>query len=116
MVCVTQQKTCERLIQKGNDLLQNANDELYIIHVVNENDKLLDDYSDGEALEYLFGITKLLNAELIIERSKNIIETLVKFASEKNINFVVMGKSPDKKNIFEDKLKRKLKDVEIFVV
>ena|SRR5665647_2210570 len=116
MVCVTQQKTCERLIEKGKDLFQNANDELYIIHVVNENDKLLNDYSDGEALEYLFGITKLLDAELIIERSKNIIETLVKFATEKKINIIVIGKSPDKKNPFEEKLKKKLKNIEMYVV
>ena len=40
MVCVTQQKTCERLIHTGYNMT-NENDNLYIIHVVNENDKFL---------------------------------------------------------------------------
>lgn len=116
MVCVTQQKTCERLIQKGNYLKKDENDNLFVIHVVNENDKLLNTYSDGDALEYLFGITKVLGAELIIERSKNIINTIVNFAKEKKINIIVIGKSPDKDSVFEEKLRRKLKDVNIIAI
>ena len=115
MVCVTQQKTCERLIDKGNSL-KNDGDMLYVVHVVNENDKLLRNYTDGEALEYLFGITKELGAELVIERSKNIIETLVKFAGKNDIGKVVLGKSPDGKNKFEEKLKKKLKDIEMIII
>lgn len=116
MVCVTQQKTCERLIQKGNYLKKDENDNLFVIHVVNENDKLLNTYSDGDALEYLFGITKVLGAELIIERSKNIINTIVNFAKEKKINVIIIGKSPDKDSVFEEKLRRKLKDVNIIAI
>ena len=116
MVCVTQQKTCERLIQKGNYLKKDENDNLFVIHVVNENDKLLNTYSDGDALEYLFGITKVLGAELIIERSKNIINTIVNFAKEKKINIIVIGISPDKDSVFEEKLRRKLKDVNIIAI
>lgn len=116
MVCVTQQKTCERLIAKGKSLVKNENDELLVIHVVNENDKFLNNYSDGDALEYLFGITKVLGAELVVERSKNIINTIVKFAKDRNINVIVMGESPDNKNTFQEKIKKKLKDVEIIVI
>lgn len=116
MVCVTQQKTCERLIAKGKSLVKNENDELLVIHVVNENDKFLKNYSDGDALEYLFGITKVLGAELVVERSKNIINTIVKFAKDRNINVIVMGESPDNKNTFQEKIKKKLKDVEIIVI
>ncbi len=116
MVCVTQQKTCERLIEKGKSLLKNENDHLYVIHVVNEKDNFLDNYSDGEALEYLFGITKVMGAELIVKRSKNILATLVTFAKENEINTVVMGESPDQKNPFEEKLRKKLKHTTVWVV
>jgi K+-sensing histidine kinase KdpD len=115
MVCVTQQKTCERLIDKGNSL-KNEDNMLYVVHVVNENDKLLKNYTDGEALEYLFGITKKLGAELVIERSKNIIDTLVKFADKNAVATVVLGKSPDRKNKFEEKLKKKLKNIEMIII
>ncbi len=58
MVCVTQQKTCERLILSGYEMLKNDNDKLFVIHVVNEKDNFLDNNSDGEALEYLFNVSK----------------------------------------------------------
>ena len=33
MVCVTQQRTCDRLIKFGHDVLGDQNGELFIIHV-----------------------------------------------------------------------------------
>lgn len=72
MVCVTQQKTCERLILKGNELIESEEDKLFVIHVVNEKEKFLDSYSDGEALEYLFQVSKESGADLTVLRSKNI--------------------------------------------
>lgn len=115
MVCVTQQKTCEKLIRIGAELCRESEDNsLYVIHVVNENDKLLYNLSDGDALEYLFQITKDVGANLTIKRSKDVVKALVDFADEYEITHVVMGSSPDKnasKN-FESKLKRKLPDRE----
>lgn len=111
MVCVTQQKTCERLIRRGADMLaEDDQNTLYVIHVVNEKDKLLYNLSDGDALEYLFEITKEIGADLVIRRSKDVIQTLVDFANGKSITHVVLGTSPEKnpaKN-FVSKLKKKL--------
>lgn len=119
MVCVTQQKTCENLIRKGYEIYtENVNDptlnSLYVIHVVNENDKLLFNLSDGDALEYLFEITKQLGADLVVKRSKDVIKTLVDFASEKSITHIVIGNTTDitASRHFEQKLRRKLADVE----
>ncbi len=118
MVCVTQQKTCEKLIRTGYDLFTKVDEaSLFVIHVVNENDKLLFNLSDGDALEYLFEITKELGAELVIKRSKDVIKTLVDFAIEKNINQIVLGSAADitaTKN-FEQKLRRKLPDTEFII-
>ncbi len=115
MVCVTQQKTCENLIKAGYELSKDVeSSSLYVIHVVNENDKLLFNLSDGDALEYLFEITKELGADLVVKRSRNVISTLVDFAEEKGITHIVMGSASEitaTKN-FEQKLKRKLPDVE----
>ncbi len=38
MVCVTQQKTCERLILEGHKLIKSEEDKLYVIHVVSERE------------------------------------------------------------------------------
>ena len=118
MVCVTQQKTCEKLIRIGYDLYKiNEDSNLYVIHVVNEKDKLLYNLSDGDALEYLFEITKELGADLVIKRSKDVIKTLVDFALDKNITHIVLGSATDvtaTKN-FEQKLRRKLPDREFII-
>lgn len=117
MVCVTQQKTCEKLIQKGFETLKNEDDFLFVIHIVNEKDRLLYKLSDGDALEYLFDITKELGAELVVKRSKNVIKSLVKFAKEKEITHIVIGTSPEKGkgNKFSDKLKKKLPNIEFIM-
>lgn len=114
MVCVTQQKTCEKLIDQGVKLTREQGDNLYVIHVVNENDMLLNNFSDGEALEYLFKITKNVGAELVIKRSKDVIKSLIDYAEEMKITHVVLGSSRDKdpSNNFVTKLKKALPDRE----
>lgn len=118
LVCVTQQKTCENLIRTGLKLSsEEEENNLFVIHVVNENDKLLYNLSDGDALEYLFKITKDIGADLIVKRSKDVIKTLVEFAEENEITHVVLGSSQDtdsSKN-FASKLKRKLPGMEFVV-
>lgn len=95
MVCVTQQKTCERLIVNGYSMKDKEEDKLYVIHVVNEKDKFLDKNSDGEALEYLFNVSKKVGADLAVLRSKDIIKTIKDFANENNITHILMGVSPE---------------------
>ncbi len=119
MVCVTQQKTCERLILKGNELIESEEDKLFVIHVVNEKEKFLDSYSDGEALEYLFQVSKKSGADLTVLRSKNILKTLVDFARDNEITHIIMGVSPVDKALSSGnirlKLQNELPDVEFIV-
>lgn len=91
MVCVTQQKTCERLILKGHELIDSEEDKLFVIHVVNEKEKFLENSDDGEALEYLFHVSKNVGADLTVLRSKNILKTMVDFAMDNDITHIVMG-------------------------
>lgn len=114
LVCVTQQKTCEKLIKQGARLSEQYSSSLYVLHVVNENDKLLYNFSDGDALEYLFDITKGVGAELTIKRSKDIIKTIVDFADEMQITYIVLGSSREKDpaDNFVSKLRKKLPDRE----
>lgn len=112
LVCVTQQKTCEKLIQQGAELSNEQACNLYVLHVVNENDKLLYNFSDGDALEYLFRITKKIGAELTVKRSKDVIKTIVDYADEMNITHIVLGSSREKdpSNNFVIKLQKRLPD------
>ena len=85
LVCVTQQKTCERLIKKGAALRDELGGELYIIHVALNGLKFLGNSKEGEALEYLFGISKSVGAELTVLRSDNILKAITGFAKDNKI-------------------------------
>lgn len=120
MVCVTQQRTCERLILNGISMLKNKSDNLYVIHVVNEKQKFLNNDDDGEALEYLFQASRKAGAELTVLRSRNLVKAMEDFARKNNITHIVMGASPDEeiqkeKNITLN-LKNLLPEVEFIIL
>ncbi|WP_069649256.1 universal stress protein [Caloranaerobacter ferrireducens] len=115
MVCVTQQKTCERLIMKGYKAVRSDNDKLFVIHVVNEKDKFLNNSSDGEALEYLFNVSKKVGADLTVLRSKDVVKAMADFAKKHNITNIIMGASPDSDDLKDHKIAMKLKQMLPFV-
>lgn len=94
MVCVTQQKTCERLISSGETLKKEIGSDLYVIHVVKESDKFLYNDSEPDALQYLFNVSKEAGAELTVLRSDDVVDTIKKFAVDKSIGHIVLGEPP----------------------
>ncbi|RKD32470.1 universal stress protein UspA [Thermohalobacter berrensis] len=120
MVCVTQQKTCERLIMNGYERKKDNKDKLFVIHVVNENQNFLNNSSDGEALEYLFKVSKKVGADLTVIRAKDTIKALADFAIKNNITQIVMGASPDGDKLRDHnialKLKKKLPMVDFIII
>ncbi|MDQ2086095.1 universal stress protein UspA [Herbivorax sp. ANBcel31] len=118
MVCVTQQITCERLILKAADLRNELKGDLFVIHVAKNEWNFLDNSQEGEALEYLFKISKSVGANLSVLKSDSITESIVNFAKENKITYIVMGESPNdhKENKFFTELKALLPDIEIYVV
>ncbi len=118
LVCVTQQKTCERLIRKAASLRDDYGGELFVIHVAKNEWNFLDNVREGEALEYLFGISKSVGAKLSVLKSDDIVKTIVDFAIENDIYCLVIGESPEehRENNFSNELKTGLSNVEIYIV
>ncbi len=118
LVCVTQQITCERLILKAAEYRNELKGELFVIHVAKNEWNFLDKIKEGEALEYLFKISKSVGANLSVLKSDNIVQTIVDFAKENKITHIVMGKSPNdhKENNFYTELKSMLDDIEIHII
>lgn len=117
LVCVTQQKTCERLIKKGSRVRDELDGELFIIHVALNGWNFLGNSKEGEALEYLFGISKSAGAELTVLRSDNIVKTITGFARENKITNIVVGEPPDENNSnIINELRHKLADIDIYVM
>lgn len=110
LVCVTRQKACERLIKVAADL-KKKDGELYVIHVTKENWNFVDNSRDGEAMEYLFSMTKSYGADLTILNSDKIPETIAQFAEHYGIDLIVLGESPDgTQNTFKHRLEHLLSD------
>ena len=119
LVCVTQQKNCERLIKKAYEIVNEYNGSLFVINVVKNDLNFLDSVKESEALEYLFSISKSIGANLTVLKSDDIVGTIAQYADENNINCIILGRSPveNKQNQFVKKLKTMLNsDIEIRIL
>ena len=119
MVCVTKQITCERLIKTGAKLQEKTGGELHIVHVAPEGYKFLGNSKEGEALDYLFEISKAVNGFMTVLRSTNVEMTIVEYCNKNNIGRIVLGESLEThpENNMIARLSKKLCDqVEIKIV
>ncbi len=123
LVCVTRQKTCERLIKEGARLAS-GDDELYVVNVSPNDWSLLGKQYKGadqtaEALEYLFEISKNYGAHMTVLRSEDVVTALVDFVNKKQISTVIIGssKEEDQANTMAKKIKRKVPyDLEVRIL
>lgn len=118
MVCVTQQKTCERLIKYGHEFLGNDEGELFIIHVAHYQFKFLGNNQEGEALEYLYEKALEYGANLTVVRSNHVLDTLVDLVNKNDISYVVLGESGEARaadNLISS-FSEKIKDIAKLIV
>jgi K+-sensing histidine kinase KdpD len=119
MVCVTQQKTCDRLIQYGHDFLGSQKGELFIIHVAHYQIKFLGNSKEGEALEYLYEKALEYGANLTVVRSNDVLDTLSDLVVKNKITHVIVGESGEaqsKSNMVEQLRKRIEGKAELVVI
>jgi len=119
MVCVTQQKTCDRLIQYGHEFLGSQKGELFIIHVAHYQIKFLGNSKEGEALEYLYEKALEYGANLTVVRSNDVLGTLSDLVVKNKITHVIVGESGEaqiKSNMVEQLRKRIADKAELVVI
>lgn len=117
MVCVTQQRTCDRLIRYGHEFLGEAQGELFIIHVAHDQIKFLGNSKEGEALEYLYEKALEFGANLTVVRSANVLDTLADLAEKNQITHIILGESAEQNNrSVINRLRSKIKDEVSLVV
>ena len=115
MVCVTRQKTCERLIKIGTKIALDLKAVLSVVHVAKTGTNFLGNPDEGEALDHLFQISKNAGADMSVLRSDNVVNTLVEFAKKNKVSVLILGESPDSKdeNNIIKQLQRRLPDIDI---
>ncbi len=118
LVCVTGQKSCERLIKAADDLRGSETDELYLVHVSEKNDRGNGDLV-AESLDYLFQVAGEYGATVQVFASGDFVDRISSFAEDYKINALVLGESPDKKrqanSVFRIK-KRVGGDIDVLIV
>ncbi len=109
MVCVTKQKTCQRLIKFGK-LAMMPGDELHVVHVASYDYNFLGDSEENRALEFLYEQAREAGAELTVLKSNDTLGALCQLARDKHVDKFIMGSAPeqDVKSGFIGRLERKL--------
>ncbi|MDD2533697.1 MAG: hypothetical protein PHC86_03240 [Eubacteriales bacterium] len=92
LVCVTDQDACDRLIFAGRKL---ANIEHLDLQVINVRPQHTQNPASVEAVEYLFSISKQLNAEMVILFHDYAPEAVAYYIEHHETNYVIVGMPPD---------------------
>ncbi len=102
MVCVTGQKNCDRLIQMGQQIAKPLAAALKVVHVAHADAPLLGNPAQGEALNYLYGLSCEAGAEMIVLRAADPLERLIQYATEQHAAHIVLGASQPSSNTGRD--------------
>ena len=114
LVCVTGQKTCERLIQEGAAIAKQLEGKVSVVHVAAQGSTILGNQREGEALEYLFRSAGEVGADMTVLRAEDVLDTLVSFAREQAVDCIVVGAGSGREGgDFAQRLRMRLPSVEV---
>ena len=117
LVCVTGQKSCGRLIEEGARIALDLDAELSVVHVAKMGNNFLGSVSEAEALEYLFNISKSYDADMMLLRNDDVVNTIAGHARKVGAGVVVIGGRPTKGgNHLTRSLQNALPDLDIRTV
>lgn len=86
LVCVTDQKKCDRIIKAGRALANMVNRELAVINVAST-----DKPQDPQSLEYLFSVSSAQNAEMVLLFSDDVAKAITRYIKENKVDYVLTG-------------------------
>ena len=93
LVCVTGQRTCEKLIREGAKIADARHSKLFVLHVMRTGEKILGQEDSSEALEFLFRVSGDNNAEMNVVRSDDVPGAIAGVTRRNGIDTVVLGVS-----------------------
>lgn len=96
LACVTVQRSCERMIVEGAKLAKELSGELIVLHVAPTGQDMLGYRVEGDAMEFLYQLASEYDAEMVVLRAKDVVETIVQFAKKREITVVLTG-APNRK-------------------
>ncbi|AEE90797.1 UspA domain protein [Tepidanaerobacter acetatoxydans Re1] len=92
MVCVTPQKSCERLIKRGAARAREIDGQFVVIYV-NKKQALNRELKEHKILLELFELAKNLGGTVSILSGEEVYDTLADFSKNNKITHIIVGKS-----------------------
>lgn len=93
LVCVTGQRSCERLIRRGAELAEAQGVMLNVLHVVRPAGNVLGFVNEPEALEYLLRVSVEHNASMYVRRSDDVVAAIETAARNERVSVIVAGRA-----------------------
>ena len=117
LVCVTGQKSCERLIVTGARIAEHESLPLNVLHVVRAGGSVLGFENEPEALEYLLRISIEHGADMTVRKAKDVVDAIEAEARRLNARVLVAGRAANYSGWdLLDELKGRLPDVDFEIV
>lgn len=93
MVCVTNQRSCDKLMARGTEQAEQAGDgaQLHVVHCVETGRKFMNAAYESDAIEYLFTAAQLAGADLSLLRAENVDDALVDYALAHDVDVIILG-------------------------
>ena len=93
LVCVTGQKSCERLIVAGAKIAREENVRLNVLHVVRTGGSVLGFVNEPEALEYLLTVSVENGASMYVRRADDVVSAIEYAAKNEGCTTLVAGRA-----------------------
>ena len=93
MVCVTSQRSCDRLIARGIERAGagQAPAFLHVVHCVETGRNFMNTPYEADAIEYLFTAAQLAGADLSLVRADDVDDALVEYAEQHGVQIIILG-------------------------
>ncbi len=92
LVCVTDQDTCDRLIFAGRRL---ADLEQIPLKVITVQPRRAAAWLASDEVEYLFSLSKQLNAEMVILFHDYAVEAVANYIEKQDVQYILVGVPPE---------------------
>ncbi len=114
LVCVTEQKSSQRLIEAGRKLADKADMPLKVICVRSPRHL---NWLASEEVEALFDLSKMLGAEMIVKFSDNAVQAVSEYINNQPVQVILVGIPPkDQPSIFIQNLEEAFPELPLIQV
>ena len=93
LVCVTGQRSCERLIVTGAHIAAREQTALCVLHVVRTGGNVLGFVNEPQALEYLLSISMTHGADMSVKRADDVVSAIASEAERLGAGVIVAGRA-----------------------